>query len=365
MKRSLLYAGLYIIAAAAHSLNPSTQELRSFVALSQRCYASAQATDNQEAFDAFKKINDFYLEHRPAFKDIAQLNREEADTLAGKCSALLTDTLGTVTRSPAPSNLALPDAITVFSRAMPHLLTQRSTSAFLGRLTLLSMIELAFFLIERRISPANQSKGKTMPLITERFKAAQNIPFGSNYFFKMMGLAVGKTVSIGAVNEYTQKGIPSYIHKLAETIIPRVMAIIAGGIMEHNEKGALRKDFWQAATIKIGMPLVLGKAFVSRSHPLYKPLLLLSYILPFFVGDSGKLMLKNGDFSFNAWCNICMDGAASAAIFNGIPAAVDAALPTRDMRLHPAHRRKAIRNAIRGLFDKTFALWNKEAFKTT
>ncbi len=369
MKKILLCSVLLTYGTALIGETAAHSELKHFVHVSRRCLASARATDNEEAFNAFKKINDFYIEHRREFKNIELLSSQESQTLSHECSQLLLETLFTTTKAPA-SRTALPlsDAIKVFTRAMPHLLSNRSTSALFGRLTLLSMVELIFFGLERSIAPPK--KRKKMPLFNERVAAFKDIPFYESYFTKMIGLGIGKTLAIGAVNEYTQQGISPYLHKLAETIIPKVVAIIAQGILELNGKKKLSADFWRGAGLKIGSPLILGKAFVHQSHPLYKPLLILSYIFPFFSGNSGEVFLAPGIFNANTWknldlntlYNILFDGAAGGIIFNAIPNGVESLLPKKNMTLNPDHRRKTIRNAVRSIFDTIFASWNKKAF---
>ena len=379
MKKQVLYALLFLYTTASHprilTQTPAVNDLKQFLKLSQHCYASAHATSDQHAFDTFKKINSFYLQNRDTFKNLNTIDEQTAQALASQCTQLLTQSIAENTKSTGASfdsQLPLREAITLFTRTTPQLLTPRTTSAFFGRVILLSLIELSTFLIEGTIQPdapptpkaldANGKPIKTMPQFADRLNDAKNIPILSSYFTKLIGLNIAKALSIGAVNEYTQKGISPYIHRIAENLIPKIVAITVAGILEYNEKNKLNSSFWRRSGIKIASPLVLGKAFVSKSHALYKPLLLLSYIFPFFSGSSGEVMLASGDYSLNALKNILMDGTASAVIFSGIPAAVEKALPKKNMTLNPNHRRKAIRNSIRAFFDKLFLLWNKQVF---
>lgn len=368
MRKLFWYALLFLSGSAYSHQSSAVYDLQKFLKLSQQCYLSAHATNDQQAFDTFKKINNFYIAHREDFKQLNTLDTASAEQLASECSQVLIRSVATSTKTIHDAHEAtasLADAMTLFTRATPQLLTSRTTSALFGRITLLSLIELTTFLIEGAMQPETPSSSeqhKQMPALNERIKAVKDIPLFSGYFAKLMGLNIAKALSIGAVNEYTQKGISPYFHKLAETILPKLVAIVAAGILEYNKKNRLGATFWQRSALKVASPLVLGKAFVSKSHTLYKPLLLLSYIFPFFSGASGDMMLKNSDYSLNAWGNIFMDGAASAVIFSGIPAAVEKLLPKNDIRFNPSHRRKAIRNSVRAMFDKTFSLWNKEAF---
>lgn len=376
MKKSLLFSLVFsatVSVATSTTIGPLSQaetthaSLKNFVALSKRCHASAQATDNQESFDAFKKINTFFIKHRAAFENIKELDDATAEKLAQQCSQVLTGALSQVTRanrSPAPQEeLPLDESMKIFTRAMPNLLAPTKTQTLIQRLILLSIVETSFFLIESNIKEENKSNASTkMPTISERFKKMGSIDLSSKNFMKLFGLGIARALSIGAINEYSPKGISSYIHRLAENLLPKIVAILTAGTLLYSKEGKLSGRFMRSAVLRIINPFILGRGFLDKSHALYQPLLISSYVFPFFSGTSGGIMFGGSDFSPNAWANVLVDGISGSAIYSGIPYATDRLIPKR-MALNPEHRRKALKNSVRSMFDTVYAQWNQVAFK--
>jgi len=370
--------------------------LKNFVELSKRCHASAQATSDKESFEAFKKINRFYLEHRIAFEHIKELDEATAEELASKCTRVLADALASVkpkelneeieeefitrghamaplssidstklVRSPRKaSSLPLDESMQLFSRAMPNLLSPTKTLTFLKRLILLSVIETSFFLIENNIKGKDKetNEQKQMPTLKERIQKLGDVDITSKNFMKLFGLGIARAVSVGMVNEYSPKGISSYIHRLTENLLPKLIAVLTAGALFYGRNGKLPRSFMYSAVMRIVNPFILGRGFLNKSHALYQPMRISSYLFPFFSGTSGQLMFKHADFSPTAWANVLIDGVSGAAIFNGVPYVAEQCIPRR-MPLNPDHRRKAIKNSVRSMFDTFYSQWNEVAFK--
>jgi len=379
--------------------------LKQFVTLSQHCHASSQATSDKDSYDAFKRIKMFYLNHRNKFKKIDDLDEKTATQLSVDCKkilqAALTKAVPVTTRAATVKeieNMALAEALKHFQVKMPHLLKPTTTPLFLRRLLFLTLVEVACYVTEvklsekqRRPAPTRQphsevdgsntgqtnhatkEKPPVRPIKNplERTKNIKNIPvLTRNGLLTMMGLAVTKTAAIALINEYSPKGISSYLHTFAEAIFPKIIAVF---LLVAMKKGKLSTEQWFGASIKIIAPIILGKAFLHRSHALYKPLQIASYAFPFVMGATAKTIYgaafnRNGletistSGYINTLANVAIDGLLGFSIFNAVPMGIEMALPKRNMKLNPAHRRKAIKNCVRDVLDTCVKQWNKTAF---
>ncbi|MDQ5891080.1 MAG: hypothetical protein QG604_954 [Candidatus Dependentiae bacterium] len=339
--------------------------LKEFVKLSTRCQESARTTTDQQSFDVFKKINIFYLEHRPSLRNIDQLDDASCTILANECSQLLTEQLSAVTKVHFPTKeVPLEESLGIFTRAMPNLLSPTATPVFLKRLLLLCLLEAAIYAIENNMKKkAESAPQKSMPEIKERIKKISTLDITSQEFLALFGLGIARAVGVGVISEYSPRGLStSYIHRFAENMMPKVIAVLTVGTLLYAKNGKLPGWFKWAAFLKLINPLILGRGFVKPSNKLYQPLLTLSYIFPFFAGSSGGLMRKNHDFSTNAWANVLVDGISGFGIFTAIPQVADQFIPTNRMALNPEHRRKTIKNCVRTAFDTMYKDWDKKAF---
>ncbi|MEI7580720.1 MAG: hypothetical protein WCJ17_02885 [bacterium] len=389
--------------------------LKEFVTLSQHCHASSQATSDKDSYDAFKRIKMFYLNHRNKFKKIDELDEKTATQLSVDCKkilqAALTKAVPATTRAATVKeieNMALAEALKHFQVKMPNLLKPTTTPLFLRRLLFLTLVEVAFSLAEDQITfhddPAirgnryvtkarNANLGITLitqngqpdiinqrprphklPSLKTRFTSPPGI-MTRGYFFKMMGLALGKTAAVALVNEYSPKGISSYIHTFLENMLPKFIAVALLFMVASTqkkpaqngaaEKGRIDKAFVFRMCLKLVAPIILGKAFLHRSHALYKPLQIASYAFPFLAGATATRIMggERGAFAdLHQYANIFIDGAIGFTVFNAVPMGIEKALPKRNMKLNPAHRRKALKNFVRDMLDTCVKQWNKTAF---
>jgi hypothetical protein len=389
------------------------KSLKEFVTLSQHCHASSQATSDKDSYDAFKRIKMFYLNHRNKFKKVDELDEKTATQLSVDCKkilqAALTKAVPVTTRAATVKeieNMALAEALKHFQVKMPHLLKPTTTPLFLRRLLFLTLVEVAFSLAEDQITfhddPAIKRKGYVaqailnneadahnrkvskkdaqetyftkpykLPSLKTRFTSPPGI-MTRGYFFKMMGLALGKTATVALVNEYSPKGISSYIHTFLENMLPKFIAVALLFMVAstqkkparngEEEKSRIDKQFLFRMCLKLVAPIILGKAFLHRSHALYKPLQIASYAFPFLAGATATRMSGGAFTDWQQYLNICIDGAVGFTVFNAVPTGIEKALPKRNMKLNPAHRRKALKNFVRDMLDTCVKQWNKTAF---
>jgi hypothetical protein len=402
----------YILVALFISLAPSCfsatqvladrESLKKFVTLSQHCHASSQATANKDAYDAFKRIKLFYLNHRNKFKKITELDEKTAHQLSLECKktlqAALTKAVPVTTRAVTikeMEGMALAEALEHFETKMPNLLKPTTTPLFLRRILFLTLVEVASYLTEIKLSektkiahstkdplpinkgdaPTTNKKRPVRPMKNplDRTKSIPEIPVLSrNGLLNMMGLAVVKTGAIALINEYSPKGISSYLHTFAEAIFPKIIAVL---LLIAMKEGKLSTEQWLGASMKIIAPIILGKAFLHKSHVLYKPLQIASYAFPFVMGATAKTIYGAGfngnglatistSGYVNTLTNVAIDGVLGFSIFNAVPMGIEKALPRRNMRFNPTHRRKAIKNCVRDVLDTCVKQWNKVAFSS-
>jgi hypothetical protein len=340
---------------------------------------------------------------------VAQYEREGFfGNVVFTCGALLKGDTLKIYYGAADENMALAEALKHFQVKMPHLLKPTTTPLFLRRLLFLTLVEVAFSLAEDQITfhddPAirgnryvtkarNANLGITLipqngqldqivqnprahklPSLKTRFTSPPGI-MTRGYFFKMMGLALGKTATVALVNEYSPKGISSYIHTFLENMLPKFIAVALLFMVAstqkkparngEEEKSRIDKQFLFRMCLKLVAPIILGKAFLHRSHALYKPLQIASYAFPFLAGATATRMSGGAFTDWQQYLNICIDGAVGFTVFNAVPMGIEKALPKRNMKLNPAHRRKAIKNFVRDMLDTCVKQWNKTAFSTT
>jgi hypothetical protein len=190
----------------------------------------------------------------------------------------------------------------------------------------------------------------------------------------MIALALGKTAGVALVNEYSPKGISSYFHTFMEAMFPKLIAVALLCMVASTQKKEARnggnpesridKAFIFRMCIKLIAPIILGKAFLHKSHALYKPLQIASYAFPFLAGATATRMSTGALTDWHQYVNVAIDGTLGFTIFNAVPMGIEKALPRRNMKLNPAHRRKAIKNCVRDVLDTCVKQWNKVAFSS-
>jgi hypothetical protein len=421
----------YILVALFISLAPSCfsatqvladrESLKKFVTLSQHCHASSQATATKDAYDGFKRIKMFYLNHRNKFKKITELDEKTAHQLSLECKktlqAALTKAVPVTTRAATikeMEGMALAEALEHFETKMPNLLKPTTTPLFLRRILFLTLVEVAFSLAEDQITfhddptikkenkyvgkarnanlksassddsttdtPPHTSRAHKLPSLKTRFTSPPAI-MTRGYFLKMMTLALGKTAAVALVNEYSPKGISSYIHTFLENMLPKLIAVALLCTVVNIQKnhpteeelregttpsvrGMMNKPFIFKICLKLLAPIILGKAFLHKSHALYKPLQIASYAFPFLAGATATRMTTGALTDWQQYMNVAIDGVLGFSIFNAVPMGIEKALPRKNMRLNPTHRRKAIKNCVRDVLDTCVKQWNKVAFSS-
>lgn len=339
--------------------------IKHFLALADRCRHSAQATDNKEAFAAFKKINTFYLEHRKEFKNIGALSDARVFTLAAGARDALAQSLSTATKNAGvlTTQDSLPDTIALYNKAMPHLLTLTPTNTTVKRVLLFSLIETVFLLATTISSHTDAPARTKVPAIQERFRALLSLKVASTDFAKILGLALAKTACRGVINEFVRKGISSYTDRLAEGLLPLVIAsAVTLVLLSQSRYIRSSGDFLSKRGMQLLNLLVLSKAFLKTSHFLYKPFLYGSYAFPFVFNQTTKTLGKGGTSALNAAANMALEGGMAGLIFNLVPRGVDRLIPRRAMALNPTHRRAALRKAVQDILDSVVKQWNNQAF---
>ena len=339
--------------------------IKQFLELADRCRQSAQATDNKEAFTAFKKINAFYLQHRKQFKNSDALSDKDILALAEGARNALAESLGTVSKNAGvlTAQESLPDTIAVYNKAMPHLLTLTPTNTTVKRVLLFSLIETAFLIATTLLSYSPDKPKMQIPDIRKRLDEGLKINLVSTDFAKIIGLALAKTACRGVVNEYVRKGISSYTDRLLEGILPLIIASAVTMVLLSQSKyirssgDFLSKRGWQLLNL-----IVLSKAFLKTSHFLYKPFLFGSYAFPFVFNQTTKTLGNGGTTVLNAAANMALEGSLAGVIFNLVPRGVDKLLPRRTMALNPTHRRATIRKAVQDVLDSVVKQWNNQTF---
>jgi|GEM_PF-3466507 len=336
--------------------------LKEFVTLAQHCKTSQQSTADAPSFAAFKRIYTFYLENRARFAAFKkkELSPEAIDDLAQDCSWFLQDATLKFTKAPRRAineEQPLQKSIEQFRRTVPQLLAPIKIASFGKRLLFLTMIEVAVLSVETQWLKRERGR-KKVPSFRERFTKATQIDWGR--YGKAVALGLGRLGAYTAVDECMRKGIMTPWHKVLEVVVPRILAGIIVCTCLSAPKGAMSLRIGQ----RLANTLILSKLFLPASHPLYKPLAITSYVYPFIFGKTG---LSGGwDLAHisdpNTWANMAFDGAASFGIFTALPHAIGKLIPKDRMPLNPHHRRKAITNAVRELFDKGFSTWNDAAF---
>lgn len=333
MKKAFFLALLATITLTAEQPQETAAALQSFCELAQQCKASAENATSREAFDAHARIVSLYQEYAKALaapdSDASRLYAE----LQHKLAPLLPRRSILIPQQPSESPSESPlitqeppltELLTVFKQEHAATLAiPLSTTKLWQRIGLKTIIEMAYNW-SKKINRTNSR----IPPFGARVKSLIQLQWSAE-LGEAMEFAIVKSAANLIVDELIPASIRSQQQKIMELVIPTLLSEI---IIAQKNNAAVKIP---ALCLKIIPKLILARGYFDRKHPLYAYVNSAAYVVPFLLGPTLFPYLLGGRH-FDAQLrdmqkslpNVALDGAISMLIFDGIPALVNACLPS-------------------------------------
>lgn len=359
MKRLLI--ALLCLAGPLHAKDPSPahNDLRTFIELAKTCKASAENSTDAEAIKTYSAVSKIarnggkrlQLCHLLDDAEAAQLCTEIATGMEKLSPPKRQVAVAPHTTRQAPSLRA---TVSTFKKEHEDtLLKPTTTRRLVERIALKTAIELAYKHYKKKQGYSGNEKAD-IPTISQRLNSFRTLDHGGLALRNALEYAAIKVFAQALTDELLPTGVSSQKQRLLELAAPSLLAELLHKRQKTTALGLI---------MSVLPKMLLTRFYMDRNNKYYKYVDTAARLLPFLLGPTLFPYLKGSRSRAqvtsswqNTGANALVDGFVSMAVFDGIPALIERALPNARknpsraaLAMNKKSRRKWTKNLVRDM----------------